>query len=104
MNTEIKIQSTHIQSQLTEHRKRCIAAFIHERTKAGKPTTCRQICAAHGWHHGTVNSLLHLLQVEPTQTTYGAVIVVPVGKGTDPNGVTAMRYAAILRHEKSANQ
>jgi len=102
MNTEVKIQNCYTQTQLAQHRKRCIAAFIHERTKAGKPTTCRQICAAYKWHPGPVNSLLHLLQIEPTQTTHGPVIVVPTGPQTDSAGVTCRTYAAILHHLKSA--
>ena len=104
MNTEVNNQNPGYQTILCLHRRRCIAAYIHERTKSGKPTTCRQVADAHGLNVNTTNSLLHLCMTEPTQTTYGAVIVVPVGKGTDPNGVTAMRYAAILHHEKSANQ
>ena len=104
MNSPVKIQNSGYQTTLCLHRRRCIAAYIHERTKSGKPTTCRQVADAHDLDVNTTNSLLRLCMTDPTQTTYGAVIVVPVGKGTDPNGVTAMRYAAILHHEKTTNQ
>jgi len=102
MNNEIKTENTYQQTELAIHRKRCIATMIHEQTRAGKPTTVRDVAMMYGWNVNRVNSLIRLCMAEPVETSYGMVLVVKSGQKTSPAGVSARTYAAILHHEKTA--
>ena len=100
MNTEI---TDRIRSANILHKRRCIAAFLHERTKQGKPTTIREIAAAYGWDPRHINSVVRSMVGEVIETTFGPVIVQHTGQRTSTGGVTANVYAAILHH-KNQNQ
>ena len=89
------------QTALSKHRRRCIAAFIYERTRHGKRTTCREVAAFLKVNPNTINSIIRRAQVEPTQISQGVVILVAMGKRTDTGGVKAETYAAIFHNQKS---
>ena len=90
-----------IQTANAAHKRRCIAAMLHERTRAGKPTTIREIAAAYNWDANQVTTTVRLMVGEVIETTFGPVIVQHVGQRTSTAGVTANIYAAILHHEKT---
>jgi len=92
-----------IRAKTVLHRRRIIAAYLHERTKQGKPTTVREIEAATGYPASGVCSSLRLMMQEPTHTLYGDLIVKQTGQRTSSAGVTAMTWAAIL-HNQNQNQ
>lgn len=89
------------QQSVRNHKRRCIAAYLHERTKQGKPTTIREAAAAYGWNPKHINSIVWGMIGDVIETTYGPVTVQHVGKRTSTGGVTANIYAAILHYEKS---
>lgn len=90
-----------IRTKAVEHKRRIIAAFVHERTKQGKPTTAREVATATGYPASAVNSSLRLMMHEPTPTTYGALIIQQTGQRTSPGGVTAMTWAAVLNNQNT---
>jgi hypothetical protein len=92
-----------IQTATTLHRRRCIAAMLYERTKAGKRTTVRELAAAYGWNPRSINPIVRLMVDDPTETNYGLVVVKPAGQRTNTGGVTAATYCAVLHH-KNENQ
>jgi hypothetical protein len=91
-----------IQTVNTSHKRRCIAAMLHERTRAGKPTTIREIATAYNWDANQVTTTVRLMVGEIVETAFGPVIVQHVGQRTSFAGVTANIYAAILHHENPA--
>jgi len=88
-----------IRKSVREHKRRCIAAFIHERTKQGIRTNTEDVAAAYGWHRSECHMLIkNMLEIQQV-TTYGIVRVVESGKHVSKSGWQSMTYAAILQHE-----
>jgi len=102
MNTEIKTPYTRAKTR--EHKRRCIASFIHENTRAGRRTNAADIAAAYGWHRTECHSLIKGMLEIQQPTTFGIVRVVEAGKHVSASGWHAMTYGAILQPLKTANQ
>jgi hypothetical protein len=93
-----------ITQSVRDHKRRCIAAFIHENTKAGKRTNAHDVARAYGWDRTEVHTLIKNMLEIRQPTAYGVVKVIETGKHVSDTGWQAMTYAAILSHEKTTNQ